>query len=243
MNSEKLRVVIVDDEPLARRHLEKLLKAHPDVVLIASCRNAREAQQILRDHEPDAMFLDIEMPGQSGVELARLIRARGIAVVFVTAHSEHAASAFDLEAVDYVLKPFLADRLAKALEKLRGASTLTVANESSSISKTDRIPVAIGGRVQLVSAEAIDWIEADGKRVLLHTESQILPLRQTMKTLESRLDASRFIRVHRGAIVRTAAIEQMWPGFHGDWVIRLRGGAELLLSRRYRHRLDFLRTL
>jgi two-component system LytT family response regulator len=242
MNSEKLRVVIVDDEPLARRHLERLLKAHPDVVLIASCRNAREAQQVLRETEPDAMFLDIEMPGQSGMELANLIRRRDIAVVFVTAHSEHAASAFDLEAVDYVLKPFLADRLARALKRLREALPRKV-DQSSPVSKTDRIPVEIAGRVQLVSADAIDWIEADGKRVLLHTESQVLPLRQTMKMLEERLDGSRFIRVHRGAIVRTAAIEQMWPGFHGDWVIRLRGGAELLLSRRYRHRLDFLRTL
>lgn len=242
MNSEKLRVVIVDDEPLARRHLEKLLKAQPDVVLVASCRNAREAQQALHDTEPDAIFLDIEMPGQSGTELASLIRDRDIAVVFVTAHSEHAASAFDLEAVDYILKPFLSDRLAKALKKLRETHG-TAADQSSAVSKTDRIPVEIGGRVQLVSADAIDWIEADGKRVLLHTGSQTLPLRQTMKTLEGRLDGSRFIRVHRGAIVRTAAIEQMWPGFHGDWVIRLRGGTEVLLSRRYRHRLDFLRTL
>jgi two-component system LytT family response regulator len=177
--------------------------------------------------------VDIEMPGRSGLELAAELRMRGVMVVFVTAFAEHAPAAFDLDAADYLLKPFDGERLERALDRVRrelDARPRPVPRPAS------RLAVDMGGRVRLIAVSAIDWIEADGRRVVLHIGRESVPHRETMRAVEARLDPEQFARIHRGAIVRIAAIREMWPAFHGDWVVALENGEQLVMSRRYRRR-------
>jgi two-component system LytT family response regulator len=233
----RLRVAVVEDEPPARRRLERLLAREPDVELLPSSGSAREALRRLDAAAVDCLFLDIELPGPSGLDLARRVRERGIRVVFVSAHAQHGPHAFDLDAVDYLLKPFDDARLARALHRVREAVCEVPADAASRSAWVDRLPVETAGRVRFVELDAIDWIEADDKRVLLHTGGEVVPLRQALHALEARLDPARFARIHRRVIVRVAAIVELGRAFHGDWLLTLRGGQQLLMSRRYTHRL------
>jgi two-component system LytT family response regulator len=241
MTAPPLRLVIVDDERLARRRLEALLARSPGVELLASCASAEDALRVLDDAPADCVLLDIEMPGASGLELARRLAERDLPVVFVTAHAQHGAAAFDLEALDYLVKPFDDDRFARALERVRGA--LGGRAGTARWSDTQRVPVERDGRIRLVELSGVECIEADGKGVRLHTEGETLPLRMTLRQLEHRLDPSRFVRVHRRFIVRVAAIVELGRAFHGDWLLSLKSGRQVLMSRRYRRRLDLTRPL
>jgi two-component system LytT family response regulator len=236
LKTARLRAVIVDDEPPARRRLERLLAREPDVELVGSFPNSRDALRALDDHAADCVFLDIEMPGPSGLELARHVRDRGVRVVFVTAHAQHGTAAFDLEAVDYLLKPFDDARFLRALARVREAIALPGPAAEASL-HADRLPVAAGGRIRLVDVATVDWIEADDKQVLLHVGRETLPVRMALREVEARLDPARFARVHRRAIVRLGAVAELARAFHGDWTLTLRSGEELLMSRRYSHRL------
>jgi len=234
---EKLRVAVVDDEPPARRRLERLLARETDVELIGSWRGGREALRGLDESTPDCLFLDIEMPGPSGLVLAERLRERGVLVVFVTAHEQHGPAAFDLEAVDYLLKPFEDARFARALQRVREAMAGPAPAARDPSLYVERLAVENGGRVRLIDVGAIDWIEADDKRVRLHLGREALPFRQALRAIEARLDPARFARIHRRVIVRVAAIAELGRAFHGDWVVNLKSGQELLMSRRYTHRL------
>jgi two-component system LytT family response regulator len=233
-----MRVLIVDDEPLARRHLEKLLARQPDVILCGSCRNVRDARESLGERKPGAAFVDIEMPGGSGLDLARELRAAGVPVVLVTAHPEHAVEAFDTDAADYLLKPFDEERFARALQRVRER----IGKTEAALPAVEMLPVETEGRIRLIDVQTIDWIEADGKRVLLHLGAEVVPHRASLRSLAGKLSEKSFVRVHRGALVRTGAIRELQPSLYGDWRVLLRSGEELVMSRRFRMRLASSRS-
>jgi two-component system LytT family response regulator len=228
-----MRVLIVDDEPLARRHLEKLLAREPDVILCGSCRNVREARESLGERRPDAAFVDIEMPGASGLDLARELRNAAVPVVLVTAHPEHAIEAFDADAADYLLKPFDQERFRRAMARVRER----VAQRIEPAATEELLPVESNGRIRMIDPATIDWIEADGKRVLLHLGGETVPHRQSLRALAGQLEEKSFIRVHRGALVRMGAIRELYPVLHGDWAVVLHNGQQVPMSRRFRLRL------
>jgi len=251
-----MRVVVVDDEPLARKRLRALLGRHADVSIVAECTTGPEAVAAVDAHEPDVLFLDIRMPGLSGVEVLDALGPRAVpAVVFVTAYDAHAVRAFEQEAIDYLLKPIGDDRFNQTMTRVRkrlaAHSALggrmpqpTVAAsepaESTRESPLTRIPIKSPGKITFVDVADIEWVEADGDYLRLHTSDKSILYRSTLAALERRLDPQVFVRVHRSALVRQSSIVSLEPYYHGEYVIRTRQGARLRLSRGYRDRLPLL---
>jgi len=253
-----MRVVVVDDEPLARKRLRALLDRHADVSIVAECTTGYEAVAAVDAHEPDVLFLDIRMPGLSGVEVLDALGPRAVpAVVFVTAYDAHAVRAFEQEAIDYLLKPIGDDRfnqtMTRVRERLAAHAALgsggpmprpTVAAsepvESTRESPLIRIPIKSTGKITFVDVADIEWVEADGDYLRLHTSDKSILYRSTLAALERRLDPQVFVRVHRSALVRQSSIVSLEPYYHGEYVIRTRQGARLRLSRGYRDRLPLL---
>lgn len=254
-----MRVVLADDEPLARARLRSLLSRHEDVEIVAECVSGPEVVAAVGAHRPNVLFLDVQMPGQSGVEVVQSIGPRAVcAIVFVTAYDEHAVRAFEQHALDYVLKPVDDERFERTLERVRerlaerGASALTESvlrmlaqqqrGPSSSPTSPSPYPtrfmVRSVDRVSFVDAAAVDWIEADGDYVRLHTGKSSHLLRSTLSALETQLDPAVFVRIHRSNIVRLARIRELQPYFHGEYVVFLHDGTKLKLSRSYRERLQ-----
>ncbi len=253
----RMRCLIVDDEPLARRKLSNWLRLEADLDLCGECGSAEEAEAALRQHSPELVFLDIRMPGASGIELAeQLARAGGKApqVVFVTAHDRHAVRAFDLCATDYLLKPYTRRRLLQALARVRLARGATaegaglqevlgmirVLEHESGLDWIQRIALPGRGRIRFIDCERLLLAQADGNYVRLYTEKEQHLLRSSLGGLEERLNPAEFRRVHRSALVRLDAIESAESLGRGDMLLRLRGGREVLASRRYRDRLKDL---
>jgi len=253
--SPPLRVMIVDDEAPAREGLRLRLKREPDVVVIGEFADANEALAEIRADPPDLLFLDIEMPILYGFAL--LARTKGIdppAVVFVTAHEEHAVRAFGIRALDYLLKPVDQDRLHETIERAREHLTrlskgeladrmLGVLREGGhppspqhapQASHVARIPVRKDGNIQFVTAEEIDWIDAAGDSVRLHAGKATHVVRKSMGDILAMLDPSRFLRIHRSTIVNVERVRELQPYFHGEYVVVLRDGTKLKLSRGYR---------
>jgi two-component system LytT family response regulator len=243
-----IRAVIVDDEPPARRRIRALLANEQDVEVIAECRDGREALTVIPAAQPDLVFLDVQMPETDGLAVARALgrKAGGELPLFVftTAHSQFAIPAFDVDALDYLLKPFDPDRfraaVARARESLgvirRGAD---LPSPAPAISGTyvDRVPVRMGTRIRLVPVEDIDYCEAEANYVRLHAGGQSYLVRETLAGMEAKLDPARFLRIHRSLIVQVARVESLEPLFHGDYVVKLRSGARLTSGRTYRARL------
>lgn len=250
-----IRTLIVDDERLARQRLRRLLQEETDVEIVGECTDGQEAQDFLRQSPVDLMFLDIQMPGTSGLDtLSGMPQEQMPLVVFVTAHGEHALRAFELQAFDYVLKPFEADRFrttlqrARAmLQRLRGgerredlASLLQTIQQAQQPSHRERFAIKNGGRMVLVRSEEIDWIEAADNYVCLHVGGTSHVLRETMNSLESQLDGRQFLRIHRSTIVNIDRIKELQPWFRGDYLVLLKDNTELVLSRTFRDRLQKL---
>ncbi len=242
--------LIVDDEQLARRRIKRLLGDSRHVSIIGECSDAGQAIEAIRIKKPDIVFLDIQMPDADGFDVIQAIGLRRFpVVVFVTAYDRYALKAFEVHAVDYLLKPFDRSRFEEALQKaLREcairASTGMPDNLRDLLSTAqrdgylrDRILVKSAGRIVFVDTKDIDWIESAGNYVILHTGRQAHTLRETMKGVMQRLDSESFIRIHRGTIVNAARISEMHAHFHGDYVVILRDGTRLTLSRRYRGKL------
>jgi two-component system LytT family response regulator len=221
-----MRTVIVDDERLARKRLSRQLAAERDVELIAECASAREAGELLARERVDLLFLDVEMPGASGIELSRELD-RGPAIIFVTAHEEYAVQAFEVRACDYLLKPVPDERLREALAKAR----LSLQPDG------DVVLVRTGTKVLRVKLESIDWIEAAGNYVTLHVGDASHLLRETITSFEARLPAGRFARIHRAAIANLDRIAEFQPLLSGDFQVVLQNGARLKMSRTYRNRI------
>lgn len=233
-----MKAMIVDDEDLARAVVREHLAAHPDVAVVAECANGFEAVKAAAQHQPDLVFLDIQMPKLDGFEVLELLEADGRrpAVVFVTAYDQHALRAFEAQAVDYLLKPFSKDRFEAALAKARlvresrpPASQLSAANRQGR--PLERIVVKDGPKVTVVPLDRLDWVQAQDDYVLLRTEGKNLLKQQTLANLESQLDSARFIRIHRSFILnldRLARIEQDAKE-HREAI--LRDGTRLPISR------------
>jgi two-component system LytT family response regulator len=243
-------VLIVDDEPLARERLRALLDQEDGVRIAGECASGRTAVRAIQEKRPDLVFLDVQMPGLDGFGVVEQIGAERMpAIVFVTAFDQYALKAFEVHALDYLLKPFDRERFqatlkrARASHKLRteggGDERLAALVEALAERKkfADRLVVKAGGKERLLPVEEIDWFEAAGNYVRLHVGRERLLLRETMVRLETRLDPERFFRIHRSTIVNLKRVREMEPWFHGDYMLRLADGQQLTLSRSYRPRL------
>jgi two-component system LytT family response regulator len=235
-----LRVLVVDDEPLARRKLRFFLSDEPGISTIDECEDGAEALELIRRERPNLVFLDVRMPTIDGFDVMRRIKGGDAPdVVFVTAHDEYAVRAFEMEALDYLLKPFDRDRFRIALDRAR--RRLAVANSAGITTNPldfQRIVVRSGGRILPLLAGKIEWIESADNYVRLHTSEQIYVVRETLASLEERLDRQQFLRIHRRAIVNLHAISEIRPLPHGGYEARLQGGQILRVGRTH---LRFLR--
>lgn len=243
-----IRAVVVDDEPPARAILMELLAEHPQFDVVAECANGFEAVKACAEHRPDVLFLDIQMPKLDGFEVLELLDVRP-AVVFVTAYDEHAVRAFQVHAIDYLLKPFDKERfqtsLARARQQLERRTTgelerrlLELVQDLRPATRMERFVIKTSGRVFFVRAEEIDWIEAAGNYVKLHVGSEAHLFRETMNALETRLHPDTFYRIHRSHIVNIERVRELQPWFNGEYVVLLKDGTRLTLSRGYREKLQ-----
>jgi two-component system LytT family response regulator len=249
----KIRTLIVDDEFLARDRLRQLLQNNADLELIGECADGAEAVEAIQEKRPDLVFLDIQMPELDGFGvLAEIDLDPMPVVVFVTAHDKFALKAFEVHAVDYLLKPFDRERfqtaLARAVERVKHRDgpaiaqrqAAVVAELRSSQKPLDRLAVKSGGRVIFVKLDDIDWIEAAHNYVELHVEKQSHLLRETLNSIEARLPVDRFVRISRSVIVNIERIKELEPLFYGEYTVTLRNGTRLTLSRRFRDKLPQL---
>ncbi|MFL6254590.1 MAG: LytR/AlgR family response regulator transcription factor [Pyrinomonadaceae bacterium] len=263
--AKKIRTLIVDDEPLARRTIRNLLAEDSDVEIVGECGGGADAVESIRRRPPDLLFLDIQMPGMDGFDVLSQIELERIsAVIFVTAYDAYALKAFEVHALDYLLKPFTDERFREALarakshvelrearglaESLRaflrgraGADEETVvASSGRKASYLTRFMVKVGGRVIFINPADVDWVEADNYYVKLHTGGRAHLLRLSMKELEERLDPKTFWRTHRSAIINLDRVKELHQHPSGEYVVVLQDGTELKLSRARRERLQEL---
>lgn len=246
-----MRALIVDDEPLARRRIRRLLRPHADVEIVGDCGTATDAIEMARALEPDLLFLDVQMPDFDGFAVLRALgTARPAAIVFTTAFDEYAVRAFDVHAADYLTKPIARARfdaaVARARESLgRGAGRAMTDGIRATLDQLARRPlsrlvVKRDGRAIFVDVDDVSWIEAERNDVRLHTTRGTFKHAEPISQLETRLDPSRFVRVHRSAIVNVERIAEIQPWFRGDAVIILKDGARVTLSRSHRPKLTAL---
>ena len=242
-----VRTVIVDDEPLARRRIRTILAKQPGVEIVAEASNGTTAVAAIMEQRPALVLLDIQMPGQDGFDVLRTITAAGLQplVVFITAHDEHAIRAFDVQALDYVLKPVTEERVltavSRAIARLAEHRRADLSEEFTALldrvdrsRRETRIPVRGERGVRLVPVSEIQWIEAEADLVKLHTARGAHVLRTTMTDVEQQVPRTQFVRVHRGAIVNVDCIQEIQPLFKGDYVIVLKNGAQVRSGRTYR---------
>jgi two-component system LytT family response regulator len=238
---EALRVLIVDDEPLARDCVRIALQADPLLTIAAECGDGCEAARMIRKLKPDLVFLDVQMSGKDGLEVIEEVGAEEMpAVVFVTAHDRYAVRAFESHALDYVVKPFENQRLLEAARRARQqildkrdgelGRKLAALLQGKSLK---RFPVRENDRVRFVAAEEVDWIEADGNYVVLHAGAARHRVRETLRALSEMLDPEAFVQAHRSAILNVAHIREMQAWFGGDYIAVMRNGEEVRVSRTY----------
>jgi two-component system LytT family response regulator len=234
-----LTALIVDDESLARQRLRRLLAEEADVEVVGECGGGREAISAIADLGPDVVLLDVQMPEVDGFAVLRALEDRRPIVVFVTAYDDHAIRAFDVAAVDYLVKPVEPERLRRAMARARAARAAQrpAATDPPAV-PADRLLVKEDGRMFFISAGDIDWVEAAGNYAKLHVAGRVHLVRETMTGLEGRLDPRRFARIHRSTIVNLDRVREMALWFSGDYLVRLTDGTELKLSRWYRDRLE-----
>lgn len=248
---KKIRTLIVDDEPLARERLATLLQAEPDVEIVGQCRDGEEAVTAIQDHTPGLVFLDVQMPQMSGFDVIEAVGSEQMPlVIFVTAYDQHALKAFQVRALDYLLKPFDRDRFTEALARARkqierdetgdiGKRLLALVKDlRKDQPRSDRLVVKSGGRLFFLRVDEIDWVEAAGNYVRLHVGTTSHLLRETMNAIEGRLDPEKFFRIHRSRIVNIERIQELQPWLNGEYAVLLRTGTRLTLSRGYREKLQ-----
>lgn len=263
MSAEKtVRVLIVDDEPLARARLEDLVRTQPRAEVVGMASDGDEAVEAIRSLRPDLVFLDVQMPGKTGVEVVREVGADQMPVtVFCTAYDQFALQAFELAAVDYLLKPYDDERFEQAFERARRMIELAevgrltdrlaalLGARAPAASEPDatppapspappaagrwleRVPVEMRGQVRVVPVDEIEYVTASGPYAELHTAERGYVIRERMQALEERLDPARFLRIHRSVIVRLDRIDTLLRGGGGDYAVRLKSGVKLRVSR------------
>jgi two-component system LytT family response regulator len=242
MSAGILRILIVDDEPIARRRLKTLLKSEPSVEIVGESEDGESALEAIRRLRPDLVFLDVQMPGLDGFDVIELLAsAECPAVIFVTAYDQYAMRAFDVHAVDYLLKPFARSRLRQALARaaaLAGrADNLARLHALVDSVRADqplrRFLVKTTGRVYAVRTDDVESLEAAGHYVELRTASATHLVRDSIAAIERRLDPARFVRIHRSAIVNVDKVKELHPAFHGEFEVVLAAGRRLRCSRTY----------
>lgn len=249
----KIRTVVIDDEAPARARIRQLLKDENDFHLIGDCSNGKEAVEFVQKERPDLLFLDIQMPRLNGFEVCAALTANAVAlplIIFVTAYDEYALKAFEVRAIDYLLKPFDRGRFRKALdharEQLRRGQgglpdpRLAALLEELRVGsrKPDRLVFKQNGRVIFLPTDSLDWAEADGNYVRLHAGPETHYVRETLAGLEGQLPPEKFMRISRSLLVNLDRVKELQPLFYGDYVVILRNGSRLNMSRNYRDRLE-----
>ncbi len=257
---KKIQVLIVDDEPLARSGLRKMLENDPTIEVVAEAANGREALDLLEQHKPDLMFLDVQMPGLSGVQILEQIPAtlRPV-IVFTTAFDEYAVKAFELHAVDYLLKPFNNRRFAAALERAkdshRSRRTLQLDRQLDELTSylhrrtrtpdpnaglPDRIVVKADGDLHFIDYADVVWVEGQGDYLKIHAGRNSVMIRETMAHMETRLPPGRFVRVHKSAIVNVDHVRKLKPIHYGDHALETNDGSSIRVGRGFRDKLATL---
>jgi two-component system LytT family response regulator len=250
--STAIRTVIVDDEPSARRGLRLLLDRDPEMRVVGEAASGEEALKLIRQERPDLVLLDVQMPAGDGFEVLKGIERQAMpAVIFVTAYDEYALRAFDVNAVDYLLKPYDDARFSEALRRgkdaVRSRRTVPIDERITRLvdylqqgappGLSDRILLRSSGEVFFLKPEEIDWIEAEGDYMKFHVAGRTHLMRETMVRLSSRLDARRFVRIHRSTIVNIDRVHKLSPSYAGDYTVHLRDGTKLKLSRGFHDNL------
>jgi len=253
----KPRALIVDDEAPARLRIRELLERALSVDLIGECASGVEAVAAIRDQKPEILFLDVQMPVIDGFQVLRAIPSDRMPVsIFVTAYDRYALAAFEAHALDYLLKPFSDERFAKALNRAIAQIEMRQSGEIASrmlamlegsigVARSRRIPrdsvrlaIKVNGRVVILKAAEIDWVEAAGVYVELHAGKKVYLHRGSITEMEAQLAPARFVRIHRSTLVNLERVRELTPGTHGEFHVLLSDGAELKLSKGYRHRLE-----
>lgn len=244
-----IRAMIVDDEPLSRRKIREFLKPEADIQVVGECGNGVQAVSAVRSLAPDLLFLDVQMPGMDGFAVLEQLRQERLPfVIFVTAYDKYAVQAFEVHALDYLLKPFHRERFARATERARkqiraidGDLTCQIRELIQELRPParylERVMIKTAGTVFFLKTEEIDWISAEENYVRLHCGKASYLLRERISGLEAQLDPGRFQRIHRSNIVNLDRIQELHPLSHGDYQVLLKDGTELVLSRGYRERL------
>lgn len=249
MSAAPIRAIVVDDEPVARARVRALLEDEDDVELVGECTTPSDAIATITTAAPDLVFLDIQMAEMNGLELARTLGSDRPAVIFITAYDEFALRAFEIRALDYLLKPFSAERFRSALAHARehvalrrasalGQDVMAMLPGVDTRTPRQRLVVRSSGRIYFVPIADIDWCEAAGNYVRLHVGAHTHLVRETMHHIETELDATRFVRIHRSVIVNIDRIQELRSSFNGEYVVVLRNGVRLTLSRSYRESLQ-----
>ncbi len=246
----KIRTLIVDDESLARERIKRYLGAEADIEIVGECANGKEAVESIDSLSPDLLFLDIQMPEMDGFGVLGAIGSQRVpAIIFVTAYDKYALKAFEVHALDYLLKPFNRERFRRSLARAReqldhdrmgqlDQRLLSLLEDLKAEQKhLDRLVVRSVGRVFFLKTDEIDWIEAAGNYVRLHVGREGHLLRETMNRLEAKLNPDKFLRIHRSTLVNIDRIKELQPLFSGDYTVILRDGRQLTLSRSYRDKL------
>lgn len=251
LGAKKITALIVDDEPLGRERIRTLLADDREIEVVGESSDGRDAIASIEKLKPDLLFLDVQMPEMNGFEiLEALAGAEMPVVIFVTAYDHYAIRAFQVHALDYLLKSFDRERFGQAIH--RAKAELAKGREhkfderlvalledlQAERGKPERLVVRSGGRIFFLRVEEIDWIEAADNYVCLHVGRESHLLRGTMASIEERLDPRKFLRIHRSTIVNLDRVRELAPLFHGDYAVRLRDGTELILSRTYREKLQ-----
>jgi two-component system LytT family response regulator len=249
----RVRTLIVDDERLARKRIKTLLANDSDIEVIAECSDGQKAVEAISTLAPDLVFLDVQMPAMSGFDVIRTIgSARMPAIVFVTAYDQYALEAFEVHAVDYLLKPFNRARFEKTVAHAKnlvrrmagGSLNDQVLTLLGSLQRKQEMPerfvIKSAGRIVFLRAEDIDWMETVGNYVRLHVGRDSYLMRETMGGMESKLDPKKFMRIHRSTMVNIDRVKELQPWTKGEYLVIMRDGARLDMSRRYRERLHKL---
>jgi two-component system LytT family response regulator len=260
--TKKIKTLIVDDEPLARQTIKDLLVDDPEIEIIGECSSGPEAVNFIRQQSPDLLFLDIQMPGMNGFEtLAKIEYERIPAIIFVTAFDQYALKAFDVHALDYLLKPFTDKRFKESLRQaktnveLRELNRLSqsllalladrAGSETSPVKRETflkRFMIRAGGKVAFIKTSDVDWISADDYYIKVHVAGKSHLLRISMNELEEKLDPRTFLRIHRSTIVNLERVKELHQNPNGEYVAVLKDGTQLKLSRNRRERLEVLLT-
>lgn len=265
--SKPIRVIVVDDEPIVRTGIRKLLAEEKDVTLVAECPDGKAAIEAIKKKSPDIVFLDVQMPEVDGFHVIKSLNPKKLPIIiFITAYDRYAVKAFELHALDYLLKPFGDERFKQALERARSSLGLKnqvdlnsrmfkmleslrenqeTLEEATQLLKGQKetaylnhIAIKSSGKISIIKIEEIHWIESADNYVRIHVHGGVHLLREKISDLERSLDPTKFVRIHRSAIVNIDRIKELKPLFHGDYLVVLHDATQLNLSRNYRDRLS-----